>query len=106
MNNNLEAWTEGGKMEENLGLNFQDIEDYDVTDSSSTFYDYQTFTVIKWNIVSKDLICNLYFNLNFVENLKYLFLNSLLSVFLAKDLVNSWFCQTIEKESKASEGSR
>ena len=47
MNNNLEAWTEGGKMEENVGLNFQDIEDYDVTDSSSTFYDYQTFTVIK-----------------------------------------------------------
>ena len=66
MNNNLEAWTEGGKVEENVGLNFQDIEDYDVTDSSSTFYDYQTFTVIKWNIVSKDLICNLYFYLNFV----------------------------------------
>ena len=47
MNNNLEAWTEGGKVEESVGLNFQDIEDYDVTDSSSTFYDYQTFTVIK-----------------------------------------------------------
>ena len=47
MNNDLEAWTEGGKVEENVGLNFQDIEDYDVTDSSSTFYDYQTFTVIK-----------------------------------------------------------
>ena len=49
MNNNLEAWSDKRKAEDNnVGANFQDIEDYDVTDSSCTsFYDYDIFTVLK-----------------------------------------------------------
>ena len=49
LNNNLEAWSDKRKAEDNnVGKNFQDIEDYDVTDSSCTsFYDYDVFTVLK-----------------------------------------------------------
>ena len=48
MNNNHNAWSDKPKIDENVGINFQDIEDYDVTDSTSTsFYDYEMFTVIK-----------------------------------------------------------
>ena len=48
MNNNHNAWSDKPKIDENVGMNFQDIEDYDVTDTTSTsFYDYEMFTVIK-----------------------------------------------------------